>query len=72
MHLPQVQIYADIDTLLKGDVIVIFVAAISIVNIMPLLSSVYVSSISVLSGGTWPRKVAHRTRDAGRACSSIH
>lgn len=37
MHLPQVQIYAVIDALLKGDVTVILVTAVSIVNILPLL-----------------------------------
>lgn len=42
MHLPQVQIYAVIDALLKGDVTVIFVTAVSIVNILPLLSSMCV------------------------------
>lgn len=41
MHLPQVQIYAVTDALLNGDVIVIFVTAVSIVNILSLLSSMW-------------------------------
>lgn len=45
MRLPQVQIYAVIDALLKGDVIFIFVTAISFVNILPLFSSMCVSLI---------------------------